>query len=264
MNINTLKGKLGVILFIFINIPKVIINRKKIRTLIGIIITTIYNYCVLNCEKEIIKRVSPIDIFPNLYEQSIVLKRAILKGGNTSYEELFLLCAFCKYIDAKEIFEIGTFDGTTTLNLGINTSEKTKIFTLDLPKAMMNQTKFTINESDMIYINKNHSGSKFKGTLVEKRITQLFGDSAAFNFSNFFGNMDFIFVDGSHEYEYVKNDSEIAFKLLGEKGIIAWHDYQIWDGVTKYLNELALKEQLYHVKNTCLVLFIRGINKKNE
>ena len=51
--------------------------------------------------------------------------------------------------------------------------------------------------------------------------------------------MDFIFVDGSHSYEYVLNDSDKARKLLRDgRGVIVWHDYGDWDGVTKALNEL--------------------------
>ena len=43
--------------------------------------------------------------------------------------------------------------------------------------------------------------------------------------------MDFIFVDGSHSYDYVLNDSRKALSLLrGGKGIILWHDYPGWTG----------------------------------
>ena len=54
--------------------------------------------------------------------------------------------------------------------------------------------------------------------------------------------MDFVFVDASHAYEYVLNDSRIALNLLRQgKGIILWHDYnrpEWWPGVLKALNRL--------------------------
>jgi hypothetical protein len=36
---------------------------------------------------------------------------------------------------------------------------------------------------------------------------------------------DFVFIDGGHDYETVKHDSELALQLVGRGGIIAWHDY---------------------------------------
>lgn len=36
--------------------------------------------------------------------------------------------------------------------------------------------------------------------------------------------MDFVFVDGFHCYEYVKNDTEKGLEMLRPGGIIAWHD----------------------------------------
>jgi hypothetical protein len=77
-----------------------------------------------------------------------------------------------------------------------------------------------------------------------EKICQLYGDSATFDFTPFFG-MDFIFIDGSHSYEYVLNDSRKAIQLLREgKGVILWHDYatEWWEGVTKALNDLYLND----------------------
>ena len=48
---------------------------------------------------------------------------------------------------------------------------------------------------------------------------------------------DFVFIDGSHTYDYVMNDSMAALALLPSGGgIIAWHDYGAWPGVTEALN----------------------------
>ena len=48
------------------------------------------------------------------------------------------------------------------------------------------------------------------------------GDSASFDFSKLGTRMDFIFIDGSHAYEYVLRDSETARGLLRDgRGLIA-------------------------------------------
>ncbi|MBD3183553.1 class I SAM-dependent methyltransferase, partial [Candidatus Poribacteria bacterium] len=88
----------------------------------------------------------------------------------------------------------------------------------------------------------------------------LYGDSADFDFSPYFGTMDFVLVDGSHSYEYVLSDTDNALKLLKNgKGIILWHDYGHWDGVTKALNELYESSEVFrslkHIDGTSLVCF---------
>jgi len=54
-------------------------------------------------------------------------------------------------------------------------------------------------------------------------------------FSNQF--FDLIFIDGSHEYEEVKADIEAWWPKLKDLGIMAFHDYKAWPGVTKAIDE---------------------------
>ena len=54
--------------------------------------------------------------------------------------------------------------------------------------------------------------------------------------------MDFIFVDGAHSYDYVKNDSQKAWQMLRSGGIVAWHDCRVADpDVVKFLLESDYK-----------------------
>ncbi len=50
---------------------------------------------------------------------------------------------------------------------------------------------------------------------------------------------DFIFIDGDHTYEAVKENIRIALHLLEAKGCIAFHDAISWAGVNAALQELA-------------------------
>jgi hypothetical protein len=74
--------------------------------------------------------------------------------------------------------------------------------------------------------------------------------------------VDFVFVDGSHSYEYVLNDSRHALKLIRNgKGVILWHDYgTFWKGVKKALDELYLGgnefKGLRQIEGTSLVCLI--------
>lgn len=77
--------------------------------------------------------------------------------------------------------------------------------------------------------------------MYEKKIIQLYGDSARFDFRDFYDLLDFVFVDGAHSYEYAKFDSETAFKLIDSRGFILWHDYGSWPRVITALEELYNK-----------------------
>ena len=73
--------------------------------------------------------------------------------------------------------------------------------------------------------------------------------------------MDFVFVDGSHSYDYVLHDSETALQLLRQgQGVVLWHDYGKWPEVTRALEELSHNSpkfsSLKHIDGTSLVCLI--------
>lgn len=178
--------------------------------------------------------------------------------GNVNLEELCLLLCLLKRTPAEMIFEFGTFDGRTTLNLAANCTKKGRVITLDLPGDQAASTKFALAQGDAPYIAKPASGARYRRTPFESRVTQLFGDSAKFDFSLYAGRIDFAFIDASHAYEYVMNDSRAALRFLrGGKGVIAWHDYTPWwGGVVRALDELFATEPkfagLRHIEGTAL------------
>lgn len=159
--------------------------------------------------------------------------------GNVSLLELMTLVAMVRSMDPRRIFEIGTFDGRTTLNLAANSHPEARVFTLDLPRSDLDATSLRVSSGDRAFIAKDESGARFHGRPESARIEQLFGDSARFDFSPYTGSVDFVFIDGSHAYEYVLKDTETALRLMSPRGgVVFWHDYGIWPGVTRALNEL--------------------------
>lgn len=159
--------------------------------------------------------------------------------GNVTDRELVVLSGAVRALRAKSVFEFGTFDGRTTRNLAANLPPDGSVWTLDLPHSQMNALIAPIDREEQKYVAKQRSGERYRDTTEEARIVQLYGDSATYDFSKLFGAFDFVFVDASHAYQYVINDSLIALELLSSKGgIIAWHDYGRWDGVTRALHDL--------------------------
>ncbi|HEX6573360.1 MAG TPA: class I SAM-dependent methyltransferase [Gemmatimonadaceae bacterium] len=158
--------------------------------------------------------------------------------GNVSEKELVIISRMVAHRKPSRIFEIGTFDGRTTANLAANAAGDRTVFTIDLPADEMSKLTVPVDEREIAYIEKAVSGARYKGTSVEMSIVQLYGDSARFDFSEYRKSIDFVFVDASHAYEYVMSDSLNAIEMLRDKGVIVWHDYGRWDGVTAALHKL--------------------------
>ncbi|MEO8194264.1 MAG: class I SAM-dependent methyltransferase [Gemmatimonadales bacterium] len=166
--------------------------------------------------------------------------------GNVSERELLTICRIVRATEPGELFEFGTFDGRTTINLAANSPEGTRVHTIDLPRESIGSSAAPIHAHEVRYADKTASGSRFAGTEMSAKIEQLYGDTGDFDFPPLYGRMDFVFVDASHTYEYVINDSLHAIKMLRDgRGTILWHDYSRWDGVTRALNELRRLEPAF-------------------
>ena len=182
-------------------------------------------------------------------------------NGNVTEWELFCIAQLVANHKPSACFEIGTFDGRTALNMAANMAEDGHVFTLDLPPSGLDSTALKIARGDESFIKKEASGTRFKDSAYAHKITQLWGDSATFDYTPFAGKMDLVFVDGSHSYDYVKKDTETALKLLKpEGGIILWHDYgsRYWKDLTRAMNELyagtPVFSSMVNVQGSFLVL----------
>lgn len=171
-------------------------------------------------------------------DHPVRLPEPFFQKGSTTLIELWVINQLVKEFNPAALFEMGTLDGRTALNLAANSSEQARVYTLDLPREQMDATKFKLDKIERWTVDKARSGTQFLDKPEARKITQLHGDTATFDFSPYFNRMDFVFVDASHAYEYVVNDSLAALKLLRNgKGIILWDDYHGCPGVTQALNE---------------------------
>ena len=63
-----------------------------------------------------------------------------------------------------------------------------------------------------------------------------------------------MFIDGSHSYDYVRNDTKKALEILAPGGVVLWHDFVPgWPGVMEYLDELGARLPLQRIEGTALV-----------
>jgi hypothetical protein len=230
-------------------------GRKKIRALNKEFGFTFFdrNEDPPNCIPEI-----PLREICSINHPILCLQPEFESGGVSSYE-LICINVIVAHFSPHRVFEIGTFNGRTTLNIAANVPVDTKIYTLDLPLCATPRTQLRLHPWDGRFVEKRGNGRYFLESIYRKRIIQLYGDSAIFDFTPYNGTIDIVFVDASHSYEYVKNDSEKALSLLrGGKGIILWHDYGTkWHDVTRALNDLYAHnpefKTMKHIRATSMV-----------
>ena len=69
-------------------------------------------------------------------------------------------------------------------------------------------------------------------------------EAAYFVLKNWSVKSKMIYIDAGHEYESVTKDIEMYWQLLDDGGVMILDDYIGWSGVTKAVNEFALKNNL--------------------
>jgi predicted O-methyltransferase YrrM len=196
-----------------------------------------------------------------LKNRPIKLAETAKSDGNVRLSELAILALAARDTPAgSEITEIGTFDGRTALNLAINAPPGVSIATLDLPADQ--PSALAIEESERRYVDKPAPGARLRNCrgpwrAHADRVVLLRRDSATFEWPPHYGRAGLVFVDGSHAYDYARKDSETAMRLVKPGGIVLWHDYGVWPGVTQAIEELeaARRLGLVHIRGSSLVFW---------
>ena len=197
----------------------------------------------------------------NLIIQSFSIPSSYKVVGMTSDYESWILSCLSKVSD--NIFEFGTCSGKNTMLMALNSKESSNIISLTLNQN--ESKKLSLNKRDNntsirnIINESNYEKFLFSGKKIEKKIEVIFIDSRKFNTEKYLRKFDLIFIDGGHTYSIVKNDSEKAFKMLSNKGLIIWHDYVVGKesckDVCKYINELEKEKKIFHIKDTSMCFF---------
>jgi hypothetical protein len=189
---------------------------------------------------------------------------AIDVPGGTSDSEAWVIAVLARH--NAQFFEFGTATGKTAYLWARNTSEHGRATTITLrvadragyqaaPGDDTESTTWALNDpvfDEYVY-------SK---TDVAHRVTQLYGDSKAFDETPHVAKYDVVFVDGSHAYSYVLSDAAKAMKMVRPGGIVLWHDYQgpnTAGDVFKALNHLRESVPLQHLAGTTMVFWRRPV-----
>lgn len=187
------------------------------------------------------------------------LRDAVVEGYVDDYQRL-VLAALCRGLGCRSFFEIGTSYGRTAWTVARN-DPSIDVYTLDVPLDQPAEaTALELAADDRHFFRTADTcGSAFRGTPEAERITQLWGDSASFDFAPYAGRIDFVYVDGAHTYDYVRSDTERALAMLSPTGTIAWDDYTTGPGVYAGVNDVArdLDRPVHHLFGTRMAIYSR-------
>ena len=127
-------------------------------------------------------------------------------------DHIALLTLIDRY-NVKTIFEFGTWEGYTTQLLAEQPAIE-KVFTLDIHKDIFPAVNYD-HPSHGKTLKENYG--KF---IKSKKVEQIFHDSLTYKPDK---KVDMVFIDGNHDFQHVRNDTQLALKMNPK--IIAWHDY---------------------------------------
>ena len=159
----------------------------------------------------------------------------LFAGEDAPLADLIFLLNLAKGRKAKRILEVGTYRARTTHALHLNCPEA-EILSYDIQVL----------------------DSPFRQALtgekrVELRHASFIASAAALRKEQPF---DLIFVDGSHQYQDVVDDSRLALELVTPGGIVVWHDYRPNDH--PFQNELRVPEALAILSHSVEVYAVPG------
>lgn len=132
-------------------------------------------------------------------------------------EEIVALANFVELIQPKVVVEIGSkFGGTLHIWCSLT---KDKVVSIDLVEGIHGGiTREQFNDRNMNFLNKFSNVNFIEGNSHDENTYKLLskvlhGDK-----------IDFLFIDGDHTYEGVKQDYEMYSPLVRKGGYIAFHD----------------------------------------
>ena len=157
--------------------------------------------------------------YPEAKDQFVPMGVVRYRRYNMDPLELYAVAVIAAVRQTKKAFEIGTYDGATSGVIARMVPDA-QVYTLDLPPEAVAET-----HRHVAHANAGGVGSRFQGTPEGDRIVQLYGDSREFDFRPYYGQMDLVVVDGSHQADCAIADTENALKMLAPQGAVVWDDY---------------------------------------
>jgi methyltransferase family protein len=179
------------------------------------------------------------DVIPDFSDTVVHIQQCPLGAWSTPLGDVYVVIKAALGFRSKRILELGSYRGETARMLAENTGSDVIICAVD--------------------IDERH-GSAYQGLDVARKIVRKTGRISV-ELLGTEEKYDLVFVDANHDFASVINDTEVAFRVLAEGGVILWHDYAQdnyfigLNGVPEALNHFALARPLYAIRGTRLAMF---------
>lgn len=173
-----------------------------------------------------------------------------LQNGDMPPTDLLIVLSLIAPLCPEVIYEIGTYRGVTAQTLAIN-FPNAAVFTADLPEGTKPFLPGSWGDDTLISVD-----NMAPKVYTAANITQIASDSTFLKYRSYF--VDVVLIDGGHTYEQVIVDTVLALRNLSPNGIIIWHDYTEWEGVTRALEFLVQSIPITHVAGSHVAYYRRG------
>lgn len=196
-------------------------------------------------------------------EENLTFDGGSWVDGCTAPHERFLLAQLVRFFKPKTLLEVGTYRGATTRLLLDHLPSQAKLYTIDLPPNY--ELANVQAASDQHLILNRDVGVEYRGHPKAQSVIQIFGNTFdPSTWQQVPDGIDFAFIDASHTYEAVRNDTERVRRKSAAGAVCVWHDYYETDprnpgeyGVGKYVREqMSVRDDVLIVLGTCLAMSI--------
>ncbi len=162
-------------------------------------------------------------------------------------------------LNPKTCLEIGTGSGAITALISINAPNST-IYTVNIPPEEYNDG----GTLKTMKLEREDIGSIYK----DKKLTniyQIFENTVKWEPD--IGNIDFAFIDGCHDTDFVYNDTKKILQNMEEGSFILWHDFNLdlWSnspwimsvclGIEQLYENEILNNHILHVKDSWVGIY---------
>lgn len=167
----------------------------------------------------------------------------------------------CRNMNPKTILEIGTSDGKGTAHIARN-ALSSNIYTINIPPADFDDFDAGIHKTHKL---ETREIGKYYMDLGFTQINQIYANTKTW-IPNI-GNIDFAYIDGCHDRDFVINDTLKVLECMQPGSFILWHDFnpnlrskyhwinQVMLGIEDMYKSGFLKGKVYHLKDSWIGIY---------
>ena len=191
------------------------------------------------------------DVIPSGTHEISVVGPETRHGWSLGLAEQLILQLIVRARNCESVFEIGTFNGGTTLILAESLPDHGRVWTLDLDPAAFDASQAPAD------FHRREVGTAYRGSPVARKITQLLGNSLTYDFSSYRQSADLVLVDGGHEYEHGYSDTRNALEIAKPGAIVVWDDFEpYWHGLVNGICDAMEGRRLGRLAGTSLAVHV--------